>query len=103
MTRFMVGSGMEKQDDKLVVINGKVPKFCDNIEYINFSADIAKEDGQEVLYITERCVFRLAESGLELIEIAPGLDLEKDILDHLSFRPAISPDLKEMPSECFDI
>lgn len=103
LTRFMVGSGMENQDGKLVITDGKAPKFCEEIEYVNFSADIAREDGQEVLYITERCVFRLAESGLELIEIAPGLDLERDILAHLSFRPAISPNLKEMPAECFDI
>ena len=48
-------------------------------------------------------VFRLAEGGLELIEIAPGLDLEKDILAHLPFRPLISADLKEMPWECFDV
>ena len=103
LTRFMVGSGLENVDGKLVVTDGKAPKFCDEVENINFSADVAREDGQEVLYITERCVFRLAEKGLELIEIAPGLDLEKDVLAHLSFRPKISPNLKEMPMECFEV
>jgi propionate CoA-transferase len=52
-----------------------------------------------VLYITERCVFRLVEKGLELIEIAPGIDLDRDILAHMDFTPAIAPDFHLMP-EC---
>jgi len=54
-----------------------------------------------VLYVTERCVFRLAETGLELIEIAPGVDLERHILAHMDFTPAISPDLKLMDESLF--
>ncbi len=52
-----------------------------------------------MLYITERCVFRLARRGLELIEIAPGVDLDRDILAHMDFTPDIAPDLRLMP-EC---
>ena len=52
-----------------------------------------------MLYITERCVFRLTAKGLELIEIAPGVDLDRDILAQMDFTPAIAPDLQLMP-EC---
>ena len=51
---------------------------------------------QEVMYVTERCVFRLTREGLELTEIAPGIDLEKDILSQMPFRPRVSPQLKQM-------
>jgi propionate CoA-transferase len=55
-----------------------------------------------VLYVTERCVFRLADQGgLELVEIAPGVDLERDILGRMEFKPAISPNLKMMDAALF--
>ena len=54
-----------------------------------------------MLVVTERAVFRLAAEGLELIEIAPGADLERDILAHMEFRPAISPGLREMDARLF--
>jgi propionate CoA-transferase len=57
--------------------------------------------GQQVLYVTEAAVFRLAEGGVELVEIAPGVDLEKDLLPQLGFRPLISDSLREMPRELF--
>ena len=61
----------------------------------------ARATGQSVLYVTERCVFRLAAGGLELIEIAPGIDLERDLLTKMSFRPKIAADLREMDPAIF--
>jgi acyl CoA:acetate/3-ketoacid CoA transferase len=69
---------------------GKVHKFVDHVERITFSADFARKHGQEVLYVTERAVFRLASEGLELIEIAPGIEIERDILPYMEFRPSMS-------------
>jgi len=59
------------------------------VEHITFSGEYAMKRGQKVLYITERCVFRLTKEGLELIEIAPGIDLKKDILDLIDFTPVM--------------
>ncbi len=101
MSRFMVGSEINNQDGKLVYTDGKISKFCEEIEHIDFAVDIAIEENQEVLYITERCVFKLSREGLMLIEVAPGLDVEKDVVAKLPFRPLVSPSLKEMPWECF--
>jgi propionate CoA-transferase len=78
---------------------GSTRKFLQDVEHRTFSGPVAFQQGQRVLYITERCVFRLTAQGLELTEIAPGMDLDRDILAHMDFSPAISPDLGLMP-EC---
>jgi propionate CoA-transferase len=84
-------------DGNLKVLNeGELTKFVDIVEQRTFSGEYAFKRGQQVLYVTERCVFRLIETGLELIEIAPGIDLESDILNRMAFRPAISSMLKTM-------
>ena len=89
-------------DGKLAILTeGKAQKFTREVEHVTFSGPYAAAQGKTVLYITERAVFRLAETGLELTEIAPGIDLHRDILAHMAFQPAISPDLREMPSDCF--
>jgi propionate CoA-transferase len=76
--------------------DGTVPKFVDEVAQITFNGERARANGQSVLYITERCVLRLGDNGLELIEIAPGVDLERDVLARMGFRPQIAPDLREM-------
>jgi propionate CoA-transferase len=72
-----------------IVREGTVRKFLQDVELVTFSASRSREIGQDVLYVTERAVFRLRESGLELIELAPGIDLETQVLAHMDFRPAI--------------
>jgi propionate CoA-transferase len=78
-----------------------VAKFVDEVEHITFSGERARSTGQSVLYVTERCVLRLGPDGLELTEIAPGLDLERDLLARMGFRPQIAPDLREMDARLF--
>ena len=77
---------------------GKYTKFVSNVKSVSFSAINAKNTNQEVLYITERCVFRLVKEGLELIEIMPGIDLQRDILSHIPFGISISEGLKQAVS-----
>lgn len=77
------------------------PKLVEDVSQVTFSADYARRNGQEVLYVTEAAVFRLGEAGVMLEEIAPGLDLERDLLPQLGFRPAISPKLREMQPSLF--
>lgn len=77
------------------------PKLVAEVEQISFSAARALQVGQPVLYVTERAVFRLTAEGIELIELAPGLDLITDVLDHMAFKPLISPQLREMDPRIF--
>jgi propionate CoA-transferase len=79
------------EDGRIRIINeGRTPKFVERVGQITFSADYARHTGQEVLFVTERCVFRLEERGLALTEVAPGIDLERDILQRLPFRPQMN-------------
>ncbi|WP_238918692.1 acyl CoA:acetate/3-ketoacid CoA transferase [Clostridium sp. YIM B02555] len=90
-------------EGKLIIENeGKSKKFIKDVEQITFSGDYAKDVKQIVLYITERAVFRLTSAGVELEEIAPGVDLQKDILDQMDFKPIISEKLKIMDKRIFE-
>jgi propionate CoA-transferase len=85
-----------------IVQEGIAKKFVDgNVEHVTFSGEYAVKRGQEVVYITERCVFSLTAEGLELIEIAPGIDLQKDILDKMDFAPVIKGSPRLMDSRIF--
>jgi propionate CoA-transferase len=78
------------------------PKFLRSVEHRTFSGREAWRRGQSVLYVTERCVLRLHAAGLELIEIAPGLDLERDVLAWMQFRPIIDAAPRLMDAALFD-
>ncbi len=84
-----------------IVQEGRVKKFINDVEQVTFSAEYAKENNQNVMYITERAVFRLIDGVLTLTEIAPGIDLQKDILEQMEFVPAIAADLKTMDERLF--
>lgn len=77
-----------------ILSEGSYPKIVQSVHSISFSARNARENGQKVLYVTERCVFELTEAGLILTEIYKGVDLERDILDRIPFSIAVSDDLK---------
>ena len=68
---------------------GRARKLVQAVEQVTFSGAYAAERGQPVLYVTERCVFRRTAQGLELAEVAPGIDIERDILAHMAFRPIV--------------
>ncbi|MCU0494072.1 MAG: acyl CoA:acetate/3-ketoacid CoA transferase [Chloroflexaceae bacterium] len=76
-------------------------KFVRQVEHVTFSGDYARQRGQSVYYITERCVFRLVADGLELVEVAPGVDIERDILPHMGFTPLIAPQVMQMDARIF--
>jgi propionate CoA-transferase len=80
---------------------GRERKFIDQVEQKTFSGRYAAMNNQPVLYVTERCVFKLLEEGLELMEIAPGIDLERDILALMDFKPIINNGPKLMDARIF--
>lgn len=84
-----------------VLAEGKGKKFVDEVQQITFSGDYAAKTGQDVTYLTERCVFKLTPNGLMLTEIAKGIDLERDILGHMAFRPLLAEKLKYMDERLF--
>jgi propionate CoA-transferase len=96
------GLEVEARDGRLrILAEGRVRKLVPAVEQITFSGPYARRKGQEVLYVTERAVFRLGGDGLELVEAAPGVDLERDIRERMGFAPRVSPDFRPMPAEAF--
>ncbi|TDD83049.1 acyl CoA:acetate/3-ketoacid CoA transferase [Actinomadura darangshiensis] len=79
---------------------GQVPKFVDAVEQITYSGPFALREGREALFVTERAVFRLTCEGIELTEVAAGVDIDRDILPHMAFRPVIRAP-RPMPAEVF--
>jgi len=89
-------------DGRLVIENeGSIRKFLKNVQQITFSGEYAVQKRQTVFYITERAVFELTKDGMVLIEVAPGIDLERDVFTHMEFKPVISKDLTLMDASLF--
>jgi propionate CoA-transferase len=86
-----------------IVQDGSITKFVQNVYKISFSAHQASKYGQEIVYITERGIFKLIDSELVLEEIAPGIDLDKDILQKMDFIPKVSRSVKIMDKRLFEI
>jgi propionate CoA-transferase len=84
-----------------ILREGEAHKFVQEVEHRTYSGAVAVERGQSALFVTERCVFRLTPQGLELSEVAPGIDIERDILAQMDFVPRIAADLKPMDARLF--
>ncbi|MFO8191983.1 MAG: CoA-transferase [Bacillota bacterium] len=91
-------------EEKLKIIKeGRLVKFVEEVDQVSFSGKIATVQEKEVIVITERAVFKLVDGDLTLTEIAPGIDLEKDIFDQMGFKPVVSKDLKQMNARIFKL
>jgi propionate CoA-transferase len=90
----LTAQGLELEIDGgvRVVHEGSLPKFVPAVREVSFSGPLARERGQQVRYITDRAVFALADDGLVLTEVAPGIDVERDVLARMGFRPRIADD-----------
>jgi acyl CoA:acetate/3-ketoacid CoA transferase len=99
---FTAGAALEILDGALRINReGKVKKLVETVEQISFSGPRAVLQGQEIVYVTERCVMRLESSGLTVLEIAPGVNLERDVLAQSEFPLLVSPRLKVMDANLF--
>lgn len=101
---YMTAGGLELkiEDGNLTIVReGRNKKFVPELEHVTFSGRMAKQRGQQTLYVTERAVIRLEPEGLTVIEIAPGIDLERDVLAQAAIPLRVSPDLKEMDRRLF--
>jgi len=84
------GLAVESVDNRLVIRSpGQVPKLVEKVRHISFSGQRAREQGQEVIYVTERAVFQLGPERIELVEIAGGVDVQRDVLERMRFRPIL--------------
>ena len=94
---FNAGAKLSIADGALLIEKeGKLKKLVNKVEHVTFSGRRAIEQGQDIIYVTERCVMKLTPEGIVLTEIAPGVDLQSQILDQSEFPLIVAPDLKVM-------
>jgi len=99
---FTAGAKLQVGDGKLAILQeGKSRKFIEAVEHVTFSGDMARKRGQRITYVTERCVVDLTNDGLVVREIAPGVDLQRDVLDLADFQLRVDPGLKRMDAALF--
>ena len=99
---FRAGATLAVADGQLQVLDeGKAAKFQQQVSQVTFSGEYARRREQTVYYLTERCVFKLVAQGLQLVEVAPGLDVERDIIEQMAFRPLVSDELTIMDPAIF--
>ena len=99
---FNVGAKVVAGNGRLSIEQeGKSPKLVEAVDHITFSGDMARQRGQQVLYVTERCVMRLGREGMEVIEVAPGIDVQKDIVAQAGFPLRVSSEVKLMDAALF--
>ncbi|MFL6582371.1 MAG: CoA-transferase, partial [Burkholderiales bacterium] len=99
---FTAGAKLEVGDGRLQILQeGRSKKLIESVEHVTFSGRMARQRGQNISYVTERCVFDLAADGLVVREIAPGIDLKRDVLDQAAFPLKVDPDLKSMDAALF--
>ena len=96
------GAKYSFEDGKLTILQeGAIKKMVSHVGQLSFNGPAARKKGQRVVVVTERAVFELVPEGVMLVEIAPGVDLQTQVLDMMDFAPIISPDLKEMDASLF--
>jgi len=99
---FTAGAKLEIGDGKLKILQeGRSRKLVDAVEHVTFSGTMARRRGQRITYVTERCVIDLLADGLTVREIAPGVDLKRDVLDQAAFALKVDPQLKVMDAALF--
>ncbi|MFN8592467.1 MAG: CoA-transferase [Thermomicrobiales bacterium] len=100
---FMAGrQQIDVADGRLTIVeDGKVAKFIPEVEHVTFSGKMARQRGQEVTFVTERCVLRLLPQGLTVTEIAPGVDIERDVLTKVAIPLAVAANVRTMDERVF--
>ena len=99
---FTAGAKLEVGDGRLTILQeGRSKKLIEAVEHVTFSGRMARQRGQHITYVTERCVIDLTGDGLTVREIAPGIDLKRDVLDQAAFALKVDPQLKPMDAALF--